>query len=115
VERAFAILAGQSTKTGASDLPMPPPTRDGDGKRVFTSYCRRRAEYRYDIGIYETTPAADTGRFYSHVENMVKLEGGHTVSVNADLQDAYGATPDEAYSTLETAVEAWVKDQTPSD
>jgi hypothetical protein len=45
---------------------------------------------------------------------MVRLEGGGTVSVDADLQDAYGATPDEAYSKLEGAVEEWVNDQTRS-
>ena len=90
------------------------PRTPGDDRRVFTSYARRRGEYRYDVAIYETTPPADAGRFYAHVVNMVRLEGGQTVSINADLQDAYGATPDEAYSTLEAAVEAWVKDQTSS-
>lgn len=94
---------------------MPPRTRDSHDKRVFTSYTRRRDEYRYDIAIYETTPPANAGRFYAQVVNMVRLESGQTVSVNIELEDAYGATPDEAYSTLEAAVEAWVKDQTPSD
>jgi hypothetical protein len=94
---------------------MPPRSRDGDDKRVFTSYARRRGEYRYDIAIYETAPRAAAGLYRAQVVNVVRLEGGHTVSVNAELEDAYGATPDEAYSTLEAAVEAWVKDQTPSD
>jgi hypothetical protein len=93
---------------------MPPRTPDGDDTRVLTSYSRRKGKYRYDVAIYETTPPA-AGLFRAQVVNMVRLEGGHAVSVNADLQDAYGATPDEAYSKLEAAVEAWVKDQTPSD
>jgi hypothetical protein len=91
------------------------PPRDSDDRRVFTSYSHHRGEYCYDIAVYETRPPADVGRFYAHVEKMVRLEGGHTISVDADLQDAYGATPDEAYYTLEVAVEAWLKDQTPSD
>jgi hypothetical protein len=94
---------------------MPPRTPDGDDKRVFTSYSRRRGEYRYDIAIYETTPPATAGRFYAQVVNMVRLEAGRPVSVNAELEVAYGATPDEAYSTLEAAAEAWMKNQTPSD
>ena len=94
---------------------MPPRTRDSDDKRVFTSYSRRRGDYRYDIAIYETTPPANAGLFYAHVMNMVRLESGQTVSVTAELQDAYGATPDEAYSKLEAAVEEWLKDQTRSD
>jgi hypothetical protein len=46
---------------------------------------------------------------------MVRLESGQTVSVNAELQDAYGATRDEAFSKIEMAVEEWVKDPTRSD
>jgi hypothetical protein len=114
-ERAWAIDVGQTAKKRASNLPMPPRKRDSDDKRVFTSYSRRRADYRYDIAIYEPAPPADGGLFYAQVVNIVQLEGGHTVSVNAALQDAYGATPDEAYSTLEAAIEARMKDQTPLD
>ena len=40
--------------------------------------------------------------------------GYQTVAVRADLQDAYGATRDEAVTQLEAAIEKWVKDQTPS-
>jgi hypothetical protein len=87
----------------------------GDDKRVFTSYERRRGEYRYDIAVYETTPPANAGRFYARVVNMVRLRSGETVSVNSELEDAYGATPDEATSTLEAAVEEWTRNQTPSD
>jgi hypothetical protein len=44
-----------------------------------------------------------------------RLESGQTVSVNSDLGDEYGATADEAFSKIETAIEAWVKKQTRSD
>jgi hypothetical protein len=43
---------------------------------------------------------------------MVRLESGHTVAVNADLQGAYGGTPDGALLKIEAAREAWVNDQT---
>ena len=55
------------------------PCTPGDDKRVFTSYARRRGEYRYDIAIYETAPPAAAGRFRAQVVNMVRLEGGQTV------------------------------------
>jgi len=41
---------------------------------------------------------------------MVRLESGHTMAVNAELQDQPGATLDEAFANSEVAVEAWVKD-----
>jgi hypothetical protein len=43
---------------------------------------------------------------------MVRLESGQQVSVNADLRDEHGATPDEAFSKIEAALEEWVKSQT---
>jgi hypothetical protein len=46
---------------------------------------------------------------YARVVNMVRLESGHTVAVNAELPDQPGATLDEAFSHIEAAVEAWVK------
>jgi hypothetical protein len=89
----------------AWDTPsMPGPTA--------TSYSRRRGEYVYDIEVFETAAPATAGPFYARVVNMVRREAGHDVSVNAELQDAYGATPDEAVSRIEAAVEKWVKDQT---
>jgi hypothetical protein len=91
---------------------MPPDDRDNDVKQVFTSYSRRRGDYRYDIAIFETMPPASAGRFYARVVNMVRLESGHTLSTNAELQDAYGATPDEAFSRAEAEVEEWAKNQT---
>ena len=93
---------------------MSPRTHDGEDKRVFTSSSRHRGEYRCDVAIYETRPPADAGRFYAQVVNMVRLEGGQSVSINADLPDRYGASPEEAYSALEADVEAWVKAKTPS-
>jgi uncharacterized alkaline shock family protein YloU len=44
--------------------------------------------------------------------NFAKLESGQHVTVNAHLQDEYGATAAEAFSKIEEAVETWVKDQT---
>jgi hypothetical protein len=94
---------------------MPPDNRDNDVKKVLTSYSRRRGDYRYDIAIFETIPSASAGRFYAQVVNMVRLESGHTISVNAGLQDAHGATPDEALSRIEAEVEEWEKNQTRPD
>ena len=51
-------------------------------------------------------------RFCAVVVNMVRRESGQTISINAGLQDAYGATPDEAFAEIEADVETWVKDQT---
>jgi hypothetical protein len=82
---------------------------------MHRSYLRRRGDFVYDINIYEAIPPADEGRFYAQVVNMVRLESGQTVSVNAELQDAYGATRDEAVSKIEMAVEGWAKDPTRSD
>jgi hypothetical protein len=94
---------------------MPPRDRDNDDRQLFTSYSRKRGDYRYDIAIRETIPPANAGRFYARVVNLVRLESGHTVSVHAELQDAYGATPDEALSNIEASVEEWAKSQTRSN
>jgi hypothetical protein len=48
-------------------------------------------------------------QFCAAVVNMVRRESGDTVSVNAGLPDAHGATRDEALSKIQAAVEAWVK------
>jgi hypothetical protein len=90
---------------------MPPSKRDNDDKYLHTSYWRRTGDFVYDIDIYEVIAPANACRCYAHVVNMVRLESGHTASVNAELQDAYGATPDEAVSKIEAAVEEWVKDE----
>jgi hypothetical protein len=94
---------------------MPPRTCDNDDRQVFTSYARRRGDYRYDTAMYEAMPPANAGRFYAQVVKMVRLESGQTVVVNAELQDAYGATRDEAFSKIEVAVGECVEDQTRSD
>jgi hypothetical protein len=57
---------------------------------------------------------ATSDRFRARVVNMVRQESGESVSVTAELQDEYGATPHEAFSKIEAAVEQWVKDQTAS-
>jgi hypothetical protein len=83
--------------------------------RVLTSYSRRKGRYAYDIQVHEVARPVDAkGRFRAVVVNMVRREAGQTVSVNAGLPDAYGATPDEAASRTEAAVETWVNGQTPS-
>jgi hypothetical protein len=81
---------------------------------ALTSYdSRRRGEYVYNIDIYESARAATADHFRAHVMNMVLLEAGQTVSVNPDLQDEYGPTPQRALSRIERAVDEWVKDHTP--
>jgi hypothetical protein len=91
---------------------MPPAA---DDKRVFTAYSRKRGAYHFDIAVYEAVPPTAAGRFYAHLLNIVRLESGHSVSVTAELEDVYAATPDEACATLEAALEAWVNRQTLSD
>ena len=81
---------------------------------ALTSYdSRRRGEYVYNIDIYESARAATADHFRAHVMNMVLLEAGRTVSVNPDLQDEYGPTPQRALSRIERAVDEWVRDHTP--
>jgi hypothetical protein len=78
-----------------------------------TSYSRRRGDYGYDIEVHEATaPRGTAEQFYARVVNLVRQDSGETVSINAELQDAYGATRDVAVSRIETALAAWVKDQT---
>jgi hypothetical protein len=80
---------------------------------VVSSYSRRRGEYVYNIDICESARAATADHFRAHVIDMVLLESGQTVSVNPDLQDEYGPTPQRALSRIERAVDEWVKDHTP--
>jgi uncharacterized membrane protein YqjE len=77
-----------------------------------TSYSRREGDYLYDIDIREAAPPASADRFVARVVNMVRLESGHTVLVNVELQEEKGATLDEAFSQIEAVVEAWVEDRT---
>jgi hypothetical protein len=91
-----------------------PRTRDNGDKLICTSCSRRRGEYLYDVDLYEATAPANVVHVYARVVNMVRLESGHTVAVNAELPDQRGATLDEAFSYIEAAVAAWVRAQTRS-
>jgi hypothetical protein len=72
-----------------------------------TSYSRRRGAYSFDIQVRQ-----DADRYVAKAINMVRIESGNMVSVDPKLLDEYGRTPDEAFSQIDAAVEAWVKDQT---
>jgi phage FluMu protein Com len=87
---------------------------DTPSKPHSTSYSRRMGEYVYDIVIHEIAQPATAARFYAKVVNMVRVAAGQTVPVD-ELQDAYGATADEAVTNLEAAVKEWVKEQTRSN
>jgi hypothetical protein len=80
--------------------------------RVRTSYSRRKGDYAYDVEVHEVLSPATAGRYCAQVVNMVRRHAGDTMSVDPGLPDVYGATPDEAFSKIEAAVETWVKDQT---
>jgi hypothetical protein len=79
---------------------------------MIKSYSRHREAYIYDVNIHRATWPPNAGRFYAQAVNMVRLESGQTVSVDAELQNEYGATPDEAFSKIERAVEAWAQRRT---
>ena len=74
-----------------------------------TSYSRRQGDYCYDVETHESAPPGRVNRFYAKVVNLIRLESGDRVPVNAHPHGAYGATPDEAFSRVEAVVEAWVK------
>ena len=88
-----------------------PRTRDNGDKLICTSCSRRRGEYLYDVDLYEARAPSNVVHVYARVVNMVRLESGHTVAVNTELEDQQGATLDEAFSRLEGAVATWVKTQ----
>lgn len=115
----LAVIAGSAIVVGGPQEPtnllMPPTPSDSGDKQVFAAYSRKRGAYHFDIAIYEIAAPTAAGRFYAHLLNIVRIESGQTVAVNAELEDVYAATPEGAYATLEAAVEAWVKEQTPSD
>jgi hypothetical protein len=79
------------------------------------SYSRRTGDYLYDVKCYQATMPARGDHFFAFVMNMVCLESGLGVPVNAGLQDEYGATTDEAIATITAAVDAWVQGQTRSE
>jgi hypothetical protein len=80
---------------------------------MWTSYSRHRSNYVYDVDIHEVPVPSIAGRFFAHVVNMVRWDADETVPVDAGLQHERGATPGEAFSRIDAAVEEWVKDQTP--
>ena len=82
---------------------------------MIKSYSSHRDAYIYDVNIHRVTQPPNAGRFYAQAVNIVRVESGQTVSVNAGLQNEYGATPDEALSKIERAVEAWAQRQTRSN
>jgi hypothetical protein len=88
--------------------------RDNGDEPICTSRSRRRGEYLYDVDLYKAVTPANTVFFFARVMNMVRLESGHTVAVDAELPDQPAATLDEAFANSEAAVEAWAKDQTRS-
>jgi hypothetical protein len=75
---------------------------------VPISCSRHRGDYVYDIDVRETASPTHARGFCARVVHLVRLESGHVVSVTAELQDAYGATLDEAVSKIEAMVETWV-------
>jgi hypothetical protein len=79
-----------------------------------TSYSRRTGDYLYDIEVREETPPPpqNVARFCARIVNMVRAKS--QMSVNADLQDEYGATVAEAVAQIEAVVEKWVKGETVS-
>ena len=95
------------------ELIVPPKRANGDTP-ICTSHWRRRGDYLYDVDLYQATAPANTIYFFARVVNLVRLESGRTVAVNAELPDQLGATLDEAFANSEAALEAWVKDQTRS-
>jgi hypothetical protein len=79
---------------------------------VQTSYSRRRGDYAYDVVIRSVSQSPSAGVFCARVMNLVRLDSGETVSVDALIEDEHAATPAEALSRLEAAVEDWVTWQT---
>src|ERR1700678_3013384 len=109
---AKAILAANKVSRLHCFCPHCQHVWDAPSKPHSTSYWRRAGDYAYDIDIHEITPPSNAARFYAQVMNMVRLESGQMVPVNTELQDAYGATPDDAVTKLEAVVEGWLKDPT---
>ena len=79
---------------------------------ICTRYSLRKGDYLYDVEIYEDPAPATAVRFYAQVLNMARLESGRTVAFDPEVQDQVGRTRDEAFSYVDAAVDAWVKDQT---
>jgi hypothetical protein len=109
---AKAVLADNTVSRLYCFCPSCQYVWDTPSKPDSSSYSRRTGDYVYDIDIRKISAPANAAHFSAHVVNMVRLESGQTVPVNPDLAVAYGDTSDNVVTTLVTAVEAWVIDQT---
>jgi hypothetical protein len=76
---------------------------------MITSYSCRMSDYLYDIETDDTTRFVNAERFCARVANIVRLEYGHSVSVNAGLPNTYSSTRHEAVSKIEAALAVWVQ------
>jgi hypothetical protein len=87
-----------------------PRNFDNGRKPICTSHSRRMGAFLYDVDVFDTTSTATDVRFCAaQVVNMVRLEAGRTVAVNAELQHQYGGTRDEAFSKIEAAMKEWAE------
>ena len=100
-------MANVATSPACNDDLFALPQRDP----MITCYSRRMSDYLYDIEIDETTYVLHAQRFCARAVNIVRLESGHTVSVDTDLSCAVRATRHEAVSKVEAALAVWVKAQ----
>jgi hypothetical protein len=78
---------------------------------TITTYSRRSGEYLFDIEIGDTNWLDTAQRFFAQAVNIVRLESGQTVSVNADLPRVHGPTRHEVVVRVEATVAAWVTNQ----
>jgi hypothetical protein len=78
---------------------------------MATSYSHRAGDYLYDLTFQDSAPPFPTGGFGARVVNMVRLDAGVTLSINAGLPDKYGATRADAFDHAQAAVTAWVRRQ----
>ena len=78
---------------------------------MITCYSRRMSDYLYDIEIEETTRVVPAQRSCARAVNIVRLESGHTVSVDPDLSSVFSSTRHKAVSNIEAALAVWVKAQ----
>ena len=75
---------------------------------MVTSRSHRTGDYLYDIAIEDADPTT-SGICFARIVNMVRLESGLTVPVNAGLSAQHGATRADACSRLDKAVTEWVE------
>jgi hypothetical protein len=94
-----------------TDKPDMPEGPGAFARTKRTSYTRKQGDFSYDIDVYDPPGLLPEGRFYAIVVNMVRRTSGESLSVETELQGAYGATPDEAVAKIEAAVGAWAENQ----